>query len=68
VALRPGDPFERALTETLIQQANRDRTRELAAAVQAAGVTAGQFIALCLGTPPEAVQQLADLFLTPPSG
>lgn len=64
MALRPGDPFERHLTELLLEHANQARTNELNALVRGAAVTAGQTIALCLGASPDAVAEIGELLLT----
>lgn len=64
LALRPGDPFERHLTELLLEHADQARTRELTTLIRAAGVAAGTTTALCLGANPEAVAEIAELLLT----
>lgn len=60
--LAPGGRVEKLVERELIEAAAAEREAEIAAHVKGGAILAGQFIALSLGAPFEAVAKVTEFF------
>lgn len=61
--LRSGDPVEQLVLSGLVKRADEARSEELARLVRAAGITAGQTMALIFGADPVGVVEWGELLM-----